>query len=64
MASCPLAWDYIAAAIPSALTEDMEQHQEARAAEKKAKQRVISKLVSVHFDEVTTNDHGDIYAMK
>ena len=40
MAASPLTWDYDAATIPSALTDDMEQHQEARAAEKKAKQRV------------------------
>lgn len=64
MASCPLAWDYSAAAIPSALTEDMEQHQEARAAEKKAKQRVTSELFHVNSEQVTTNDRGDIYAMK
>ena len=31
MAAHPDAWDYSAAAIPSALTEEMERHQEARA---------------------------------
>lgn len=40
MAAEPERWDYEAAAFPSALTEDMAAHQEARAAEKKAKQRV------------------------
>ena len=40
MADSPERWDYQAAAVPSALTEDMAAHQDARAAEKKAKQRV------------------------
>ena len=31
MAANPDMWDYSAAAIPSALTDDMERHQEARA---------------------------------
>ena len=40
MAAQPQRWDYQQAGVPSALTKDMEAHQDARAAEKKAKQRV------------------------
>jgi len=43
MAAQPDAWDYTAAGIPSALTDEMERHQEARAAEKKARQKAKEK---------------------
>ena len=43
MAQCPERWDYSAAAIPSALTQDMAAHQEARAADKKARHRAKEK---------------------
>ena len=44
MASKPDRWDYSAAGVPSALTEDMAAHQEARDAEKKARHRAKEKV--------------------
>ena len=44
MASNPERWDYSAAGVPSALTEDMAAHQEARDAEKKARHRAKEKV--------------------
>ena len=44
MALHPEQWDYSAAGVPSALTEDMAAHQEARAAQKKARHREKEKV--------------------
>jgi len=44
MALNPERWDYGAAGVPSALTEDMAAHQEARDAEKKARHRAKEKV--------------------
>ena len=43
MAKFPDKWDWKAAAVPSPLTEEMEEKQAAKAAEKKAKQRARQK---------------------
>ena len=44
MAQNPERWDYSAAGVPSALTEDMAAHQDARDAEKKARHRAKEKV--------------------
>ena len=44
MALHPERWDYGDADVPSALTEDMAAHQEARAAQKKARHREKEKV--------------------
>ena len=46
MALNPERWDYSAAGVPSALTDDMAAHQEARDAEKKARHRAKEKVRS------------------
>jgi len=64
MAAHPDAWDYTAAAIPSALTEEMEAHQEARAVRRLALIVLFCTVYNLPSDYISAAERGALLLLE